>query len=97
MEYNLELVDDIDMTISTQGKYNVQFNTRGDAPPISTMLELIPVFTRLHLKKFIGAEIKFYHKKQVDVDTISIFYMEKQLGEGKVLTTMAHIEALPTS
>ena len=65
--------------------------------PLGFQLEIDKdAITDVQLKRYIAADIKFFHKKQIVLNNIKIFYRDNQIGKGAVLNIMQQIDAMPT-
>ena len=96
MEYNLEIEDNIDVTLDPNRSWTLSFVPRTKTSlPLGCQSECLPIMTLRHVQKIITSNIKVFHKQCVDFTKINVYYLGHKLGEGKVLKSMANIESLP--
>ena len=97
MEYNLVIEDDVDMCVDPHTPLCVSFQPRNkDTLPIGSQLT-IRHMNLAQVKKFIVADIKFFHKKHVDSQTLVVLYNNHLLPQGDVLQSLVDIDALPSA
>ena len=95
MNYLLEIESYVDVCLDESDNLDVSFVPMDrDAPSLGGYVGLSDM-TYVEIKKYIASQIKFYHKRQVNYNSIKVFYNNVELSEGIVLDSLINIQALP--
>ncbi len=94
MEYNLVIESDVDVVLNPKETCKLSFKPKLNALPLGSETDCLPMMTLVHLQKIIVSEIKFFHKQSIDPTTITVYYSNHMLCEGKVLESLCRIDAL---
>ena len=95
MNYLLQIESDVDVCLDESDNVDVSFVPMDrDALPLGGYVQLSDM-TYVDIKKYIASQIKFYHKRQVNCNTIKVFYNNIELSKGIVLDSLINIQALP--
>ena len=95
MNYLLQIESNVDVCLDESDNLDVSFVPMDrDALPLGGQVQLSDM-SYVEIKKYIASQIKFYHKRQVNYNSIKVFYNNVELSKGIVLDSLINIQALP--
>jgi hypothetical protein len=95
MSYNLRIISHVDITLNATESVMLTFlpKTTTDRP-LGMDLEVPPDMTLGQLRKFVASDLRLYYPSlAIDHAAIRLFYQNTQVPEGKVVASLAHIDA----